>query len=239
MNLYSVSILLPVLNETFSLRQTIEIISADCDQYIKEYLIICCEKTIEASRKTIIDLQLIYGNKIIVLEQRLPFLGGAIREAFDACQGTHVIMMASDLETDPLLVKQFIEESKNAPDIIITATRWRGGVFKGYNPLKLILNYFFQKIFALIYWVKLSDMTFGYRIFPSKIVKSIRWEELRHPFLFETICKPLRLGVKVKEISCNWEARKEGESANTFFRNFDYFRTGVKIRFTKKRKILK
>ena len=82
-------------------------------------------------------------------------------------------------------------------------------------------------------------MTFGYRIFPTKLVRSIRWEEVRHPFLFETVLKPLRLGVKVKEIPSVWKARQEGESANTFFRNFEYFKTGIRIRFYSKNKILK
>jgi hypothetical protein len=236
---FSVSILLPVINETFSLKQTMDIVAASSDEDIREYIIICCKKTTEGSRKTITELQEIYGDKIVVLEQKLPFLGGAIRDAFDVCRGTHALLMASDLETDPSLVKPFIEESKKNPDIIVTATRWKGGRFKGYNPVKLVFNFIFQKLFALIYWVKLSDMTFGYRIFPSKLVKSIRWEELRHPFLFETICKPLRLGVKVKEISCDWEARLEGESANTFLRNFDYFRTGIKIRLYSRSRILK
>jgi hypothetical protein len=239
MNNISVSILLPVINETFSLKQTIDIIAASSSNYIEEYLIVCCKKTTGESRKTISELQQIHGDKIVVLEQTLPFLGGAVRDAFDICRGTHIIMMASDLETDPTLVKSLIEESIKAPEIIITATRWKGGGFKGYNPIKLILNFLFQKIFSLLYWVNLSDMTFGYRIFPSILVKSIHWEEVRHPLLFETLLKPLRLGVKVKEIPSSWKARQEGTSANTFFRNFEYFKTGIKILFYNRNKILK
>jgi hypothetical protein len=82
-------------------------------------------------------------------------------------------------------------------------------------------------------------MTYGFRIFPAALVHSIQWEELRHPFLFETILKPLRLGVRVKEIPGVWAVRKEGESQNTFFRNFEYFPIGLKVRFTDKEKLLK
>lgn len=179
-------------------------------------------------------------DKIVVHTQKLPFLGGAVREAFDLCHGTHVIMMASDLETDPNLVQKLIEEEKKNPEMIVTATRWRkGGDFQGYNPLKLVFNYLFQKFFSLLYGVNLSDMTYGYRIFPTSLVQSIQWEELRHPFLFETILKPLRLGVQVKEIPGVWSARKEGQSQNTFLRNFEYFPIGLKVRFTKKSNLLK
>jgi len=82
-------------------------------------------------------------------------------------------------------------------------------------------------------------MTFAYRIFPTKLVQAIQWDELRHPFLFETLVKPLKLGVPVTEISSRWRARMEGESQNSFFRNFVYFRTGLKTRFASRQSILK
>lgn len=238
---FSVSVILPVINETFSLKQTIEIVASENDAVeIAEYLIVVCKKTTEASREAIKEAQAVYGSKVVLLEQKLPFLGGAIRDAFDACKGTHVIMMASDLETDPHLVKDFIRLEKENPHAIITATRWKTkGGFSGYNPFKLAFNWVFQLVFSIFYRTRLSDMTYGYRIFPSELVKSIHWEELRHPFLFETIIKPLRLKTKVVEIPTKWEARKEGESQNTFLRNFEYFRIGIKGLFYSKENILK
>lgn len=237
---FSVSIILPVINETFSLRQTVEIITSEAAADVCEYIVVVCKKTTEESRTVIKQLQDTYGSKITLLEQKLPFLGGAIRDAFDICRGSHVIMMASDLETDPHLVQEFIKLEKENPRMIITATRWKTkGGFKGYNPLKLAFNWIFQLFFSILYRTNLSDMTYGYRIFPSEIIKSINWEELRHPFLFETLIKPLRLGVKIVEIPTKWEARKEGESQNPFFRNFEYFRIGIKGLFYSRKKILK
>ena len=236
----SVSVILPVTDETFSLRQTVDTIASSCGDEIKEFIIIIYKKTTEESLKVIQQLQNDYGKKIIVHSQKLPFLGGAVREGFDLSSGTHVIMMASDLETDPNLVRKLIDEEKQDPEIIVTATRWaKGGDFEGYNPLKLFLNYIFQKFFSILYGTRLTDMTYGFRIFPAALVHSIQWEELRHPFLFETILKPLRLGVRVKEIPGVWAVRKEGESQNTFFRNFEYFPIGLKVRFTDKEKLLK
>jgi hypothetical protein len=70
-------------------------------------------------------------------------------------------------------------------------------------------------------------------------VRSIRWEELKHPFLFETIVKPLRLGVEVVEVPSTWRVRTEGVSHNTFLTNFFYFRIGLRTLFMPRRKILK
>lgn len=241
MSTHSVSCIVPVINETFSLEQTIAAVESQNGASILEYIIVVSNaKTTPESFAVIEKLQQQCGSKVVVHRQTLKFLGGAIRESFEIARGTHTVMMSSDLETDPNLVKEFIALSKEQPEIIITATRWKGGGgFDGYNPLKYLLNAVFQKFFSLLYRTHLSDMTYGYRIFPTALVQKIHWEELKHPFLLETILKPLKLGVKAIEIPCRWEARKEGVSQNPFFNNFIYFRIGLKVLFLKKEDILK
>jgi glycosyltransferase involved in cell wall biosynthesis len=236
----SVSIILPVMNETYSLRQTVEVIEQTSKSDVKEYLIVICDRTTAASVAVCDEIKKKLGERVIIHVQKMRFIGGAIREAFDLASASHVILMASDLETPPETVKELIAESKARPDWIITTSRWmKGGKFYGYSLLKKALNFVFQKMFSLLYWVNLSDMTYAYRIFPTPLMQAIEWEELKHPFLLETIIKPLRLGVKAKEIPAVWRARTEGESQNTFLGNFVYFRIGWRVRFRVKSDILK
>ncbi len=141
-----------------------------------------------------------------------------MREAFELSNGSHTIMMSTDLETDPNVVSKFICLAKKNPASIITASRWlKGGNFEGYNLIKLLANYLFQKIFALFYCSNLTDLTYAYRIFPTPLIHAIKWEELKHPFFLETIIKPIKLGVKVIEIPTVWRCRTEGESQNSVF----------------------
>ena len=137
-------------------------------------------------------------------------------------------------------VGTLIAEAEKNPSGIVAASRWiKGGAFHGYSKVKLICNWIFQHFFSFLYGTRLSDMTYGYRILPTRLVQAIRWEELRHPFYLETVVKPLRLGVPVTEIPSVWYARIEGESQTSFFRSFAYFRIGLKTRFASKRSILK
>lgn len=199
--LAGVTVILPVVNETASLQQTVDIILRDIKDDVREFLIVICERTTPSALAVVEQLRQNLGNLVIVHHQRLPFLGGALREAFDLARGSHVILMASDLETDPRLVKKMVEEEKKNPAGIVTASRWiPGGSFQGYSGIKLLLNAIFQRCFSAVYGTILTDMTYAYRIMPTRLVQTIRWEELRHPFLFETIIKPLRLGVDVIEI---------------------------------------
>jgi glycosyltransferase involved in cell wall biosynthesis len=228
-----VSVILPVINETFSLTKTVELILLDNQKDIYEILIIISKtKTTISSKQIIKKLELSYQNIIKVFNQDLPFIGGAIQKGFKEISGTHVIMMASDLETDPKDVNKLISTSRANPDSIVTANRWLiGGGFHKYNKIKLLLNYFFQNLLKIIYNTNLSDITYGYRIFPSHIVKKISWKELKHPFFLETILKPIKMKTNIIEIPSSWKARLEGESQNNFMDNFLYIKTALMIKF--------
>lgn len=245
MNLFqNVSILLPTLNETFSFTQTIEIILDECSpEDICEFLAIVCERTERESLKAIeegrrlaqekgIDLQILYQN--------LPYAGGALRDGIMAAKGSHILMMAPDLETDPHNVKDFIAAGKQYPGDMITASRWlQKGSFHGYNKLKYILNLIFQRFFSWFYRVKLTDISFAYRLAPTGLLQSIKWEEMKHPFFLETALKPIKLGIKIHEIPSSWSARREGESQNSLLQTFKYLKIAFKVKFEKGEKLLK
>ena len=227
------SIILPVINETFSLEKTIKIIMEENKNYIEEIIIITSKyKTLSKSITIIEELKKKYLEKVFHYTQDLPFIGGAIQKGFEVCNGSHVVMMASDLETNPDDIKKMIICSINNPDSIITASRWISNKsFKNYNYLKLVLNYIFQNILKILFFSNLSDMTYGYRLFPSKLVKKIKWVELKHPFLLETLLNPIKLNINIIEIPSKWIARTEGVSQNTFMTNFLYLLTALRIKF--------
>lgn len=234
----SLSVVLPTLSETTSLTHTIECLVGDLRADLVQILVIVCDRTTPEAMACAEAAVEKYPDLVSIHWQDLPFFGGAVRKAFEVSTGSHTILMASDLETRPEDAPVLVAAAKENPDAVITASRWRGGGFKGYNPVKLVANWLFQKIFALLYWTNLSDMTFGYRILPTYLTKEIHWEELRHPFVLETIVKPLRLGVRAIEVPTSWAARVEGESANPFLRNFEYFRPGLRVRFMSRDAIL-
>ena len=180
------------------------------------------------------------GYTFLILWQKRPFAGGAVRDAIDIASGSHLIMMSTDLETDPHIVSKLIETEKKNPGDITTASRWlQKSNFVGYDRKKYFLNFCFQKIFSLYYGVNLTDMTYAFRIFPTKLMKRIQWEELKHPFYLETALKPIRLGIPFHEIPAKWTSRQEGESQNSFLQTFAYVMPALKIRFYSKKRILR
>ena len=237
------SVILPAMDETYSLAQTVDIIMDTCKREdLAEIIIVVCDRSTKECIKTAKEIEAKYGNiiPVTVYKQKKPYVGGAVQEGIEISRGSHVVLMSSDLETDPHLIKDFIQIEKENPDKIVTATRWKkGGGFKGYNKVKLVANCIFQRLIALLFLVNLSDITYAYRIFPKDLMQSIRWEELKHPFFLETALKPIRLNVDFIEVPVKWKARTEGVSQNSFWANFKYFRTAWHVRFMKKGDILK
>lgn len=211
----NVSVILPAINETFSFEKTVDVILDTCrKEDLGEFIAVVCERTTQDCLESIQNSKRRCEAENIpftLLWQKRPYAGGACQDAIDICKGSHLIIMGSDLETNPAMVHELIDEERIHPDAITAASRWlKKGSFSGYDKIKEILNFLFQHIFSFYYGVKLTDMTFGFRVCPTELMQDIKWEEMRHPFFLECLLKPIRLGVKVFEVPASWSPREEG-----------------------------
>lgn len=238
------SVLVAAVNETFSLRETVEELRRFCrPEDLAEILILLHpDRTTPGCRETAEALVSASDGRppVRILYQALPFAGGAYRSAIPEAKGSHCVMMSADLETPPEAVGRMIAESKRAPGAVVTASRWMaGGGFSGYSRVKIVCNAIFQKLIAAMFLTRLSDLTYAFRLFPTALLRMVDWRELRHPFFLETSIVPLRLGVPFVQIPANWRPRAEGESQNTFLANFRYFRTAFRVRFARRSSLLR
>ena len=225
------TIVLPVVTETDALDETVRRLLTSSRADIGELLIVVCDRTTPESLARCRGLEAEHGALVRIHHQQLPYLGGALREAFDLAAGSHLVMMASDLETDPATVPDLIEVARRRPDAVVTASRWAaGGSFSDYGMARVAANWVFQRLASAIYSTALTDATYGYRLFPTALVQAIRWEGLRHELLLESVLKPLRLGVEVIEVPTTWAARQEGESQNSLSTQARYVGTLVRTR---------
>ena len=220
---YSVSIILPILNEINSLKKTLKIL--DKINVRKEYLIIYSNKLTEAKvKKEIIKLKTKYKN-IRSKPQQRSFVGGAIDLGIKLAKKNYIAIMASDLETNPYELKNMIKVSKKNPKYIISADRWIGQKgFSNYGMIKFLSNFFFQKIIRIFFRYEILDFTFAYRLYPKKALKGYKIKELRHGFALEILLNPVRKGFKVITLPAKWKKRIEGSSSITINSYFSYLR---------------
>jgi len=233
-----ITFILPVLNETDALRTTVETIERLAGEHVAEILIVVADRTTGDAMQTAEHLRRQRPEVVRIHRQNLPRLGGALRDAFEAARGRHLMLMASDLETDPERIPDFIAAMGRGDCDVVAASRWLpGGGFDGYGRLRVVLNWIFQQALRCLYLTRLTDLTFAYRLYRREALSGIRWEQLGHPFLLECLLKPMRLGARVAEIPCRWRCRDEGDSAGSFRQMLCYVPLALRIRFCAKRRI--
>ena len=96
-----VSVLVPVMNETTALRTTVDVVVRENLVHLNEVLVVTSPRTTTQSLAVAAELQARYPKIVRVVQQQRPFLGGALQDGFAWARGTHILMMAADLETDP------------------------------------------------------------------------------------------------------------------------------------------
>ena len=112
---YSISIILPVINEINSLIYTLKILKKIKEK--KEFLIIYSE--ILTSKTNLAKLNKLKknDNSIKIYKQVKPYVGGAIMCELINQKKKYIVIMASDLETNPHEVKRMIKLSKETQDL--------------------------------------------------------------------------------------------------------------------------
>ena len=236
----SVSVVIPAIDETDSLRESIEIILGTCDlKDLNEIFIVVCERTTPECIRVINSF--IQSEKEVPVRlyyQVRPGLGAALHEAMQRVKGSHVVNMAADMDTDPYVIKDMIYAAKNHPEAVILASRWiKGGGFSGYGRIYKLLNYMFNKMLQILFMTKVSDLTYGFRFAPVDKTLSVKWDSKGFSIGMETNLKMLRLGYKIIEVPAVWRVRNQGDSQNSFFTKVKYLGTVLKVRFESKASI--
>ena len=224
------SVVVTVFTETLSIHETMAALLANDRGYIHEILLVISPRASEESFAICRGYARQDPRVRVLVQKNNPGIGWAYREGMEAASGNYIVLMAADLETEPAAVNRMVEKIVNTQCDGVIANRWLpGGGFTNYDPLKYVLNWLFQKLFKLLFWTKLGDLTFGFKILSRQITREIEWRGTLHEICVETTIKPLKRGFRLEQVPSVWVGRKEGRSVNTFFRNFRYVRMAFQV----------
>jgi glycosyltransferase involved in cell wall biosynthesis len=228
------SVVVTVYSETFSINETIETLLRRDRGYIKEILLVVSPKASGETFGICHKWEAQEPRVKILVQKNNPGIGWAYREGMQAASGNYVALMAADLETEPAAVDRMVDKILETQCDEVVANRWMpGGRFVNYDPVKLVLNWIFQAVFKVLFWTRIGDLTFGFKILSKALTEAIAWEGTLHEICIETTVKPIRMGFHLEQVPTVWVGRREGTSVNAFFRNFRYVRTAFKTLFSR------
>ena len=227
---FRISVVLPVFSETRTVREIVDWLCVHLEPWLFEVIIVVSPRS---SRESIAVCQELARTdpRVRVFEQREnPGVGRAFREGYARVRGNVVLSMDSDGEMEPATIPRMIAEMARGNLGLVVGSRWLpGGGFVGYSPAKRWLNWGFQQLFRILFRTRLHDLTYGFKLMRSELVRNISWEAIYQEIGCETTLKTIRLGFPVAEVPTTWRARVEGRSTNNFARNFRYVGMAVSI----------
>ncbi len=241
MKFSSVTIIVGTTNEKESLICTVDTIMSTCNEADIDKILLVKSKDASADcNYAIALLEKKYPGKVCGLEQSRPYVGGAIRDGFDAADSSHIMLLPSDLGVSLDCVPEMIAQAKKNPLVISKTSRWlEKGCFHNYNGTRKCFNFMAQLFLKVLYCVKLTDFTSPVQTAPAEAYEKSDWKELNFPFLLEMVLVPLRLGYIFEELPVQCYERKEGFSRNSVKQTALYLKTALRVRFTPKSKLIK
>tara|TARA_E500000178_G_scaffold339215_1_gene380388 strand:- start:1910 stop:2623 length:714 start_codon:yes stop_codon:yes gene_type:complete len=220
------SILIPVRNESESLRDTAEYFSKNLSNIIYEIIIIndfSDDDTLEKARTLFQDKK-----NFKVIDNKKKGLGGAINLGIKEAQGINLVIMMADRSDDikDLINYNNLMNSGNY-DAILGSRFLPESIISEYPFRKLVLNRLFNYFVGLIFFNKYNDYTNAFKIYKKEVLMEIR------PLISESFNIFLEIPLKIisrkyryKIVPINWIGRKKGSS------KFKIKELGAKYLFT-------
>jgi dolichol-phosphate mannosyltransferase len=227
---FRISVVLPVFSETRTVREIVDWLRTNLEPWLFQVVIVISPRSSHDSIEVCQELARTDSRVQVFEQQENPGVGRAFREGFRRVTGNVVLSMDSDGEMELATIPRMIAEMANGNLGLVVGSRWLpGGGLVGYSPAKRWLNWGFQQIFRILFRTRLHDLTYGFKLMRTELVRNISWEAIYQEIGCETTLKTIRLGVPASEVPTTWRARTEGRSTNTFARNFRYVGMALSI----------
>lgn len=206
------SIIIPVYNE----EKTIEkILKKVLGSPIKKEVIVVNDGSTDETLKILGK----YKKEITyVSHQKNLGKGRAIRTGLKYVSGEIVLIQDADLEYDPSdyqnLIKPIIEKKAK----VVYGSRWLGK-----RKVKLSVFYLGTRLLTwitnLLYGTKITDESCGYKVFNTKLLKSLKLESRGFEFCPEVTAKLARKGIQITEVPIKYTPRSMSEGKKIKWRD--------------------
>jgi hypothetical protein len=151
-----VSVVIPTLNEADSIGWVLGRIP----EWVSEVVLVdglSVDETERVARQLRPDL--------VVVHQRAPGKGSALRAGFAAAQGEHIVMLDADGSLDPAEMPRFIDALEEGADFVKGSRYLSGGGSADLTRLRSAGNRALARLANLLYGARFTDLCYGYCAF--------------------------------------------------------------------------
>lgn len=206
----TLSIIIPVYNEKNTILEIIRRIEEVNlgDIYFKKEIVIVDDKSTDGTRDILRKLEDRYK---IVYRSENGGKGAAIITGLENVLGDYVIIQDADLEYDPRDYKKMLECAvKNNAEVVYGSRRL--GHQNKYSHLSFYLGgILLTWVTKILYGINITDESTCYKLFKTKLIKSLSLETKGFDFCPEVTAKVAKKRIKIYEVPINYYPRHKNE----------------------------
>jgi len=144
--------------------------------------------------------------------------GNAIRTGLKHVKGRIVLIQDADLEYDPSDYPNLIKPIEQGKAKVVYGSRWLEK--KKFKPSVFYLGtQFLTWVTNLLYGTKITDESCGYKVFETKLLKSLSLKSKGFEFCPEVTAKIARKGIQIIEVPITYTPRSIGEGKKIKWRD--------------------
>lgn len=200
------SVIIPVYNEKPTLEILVKKVLA---VKIPKEIILVDDGSTDGSRELVKKLSNLSGIRAI-FHPRNQGKGMAIRSGIKEASGDYIIIQDADLEYDPQDYFKLLKPIKDGKAQVVYGSRFTGE-HRNMFFWHWVANQFLTLVTNVFYNTTLSDMETCYKVFPRRLLQSIKLNCRRFEFEPEITAKILRQGVRIYEVPISYAGREYSE----------------------------
>lgn len=214
MKIKSLSIIIPTFNEAKTIKTVIKNVQAVNLGKVKKEIIIIDDASTDNSKAILSKLS---GIKYF-RHQKNQGKGAAIHTALKHVQGDYVLIQDADLEYDPQDIPSLLDPVLTDKAEVIYGSRFLGP-HKNMLFWHMAGNKFLSLMTNILFNTTLSDMEVGYKLIPTKLIKSFDLTSKRFGFEPEITAKILNTKHRIYEVPISYSGREFSEGKKITWRD--------------------
>lgn len=172
--------------------------------------------------------------KIRIIQQMGKGKGDALRLGFAVCTGDIIVMLDGDGSTDPQEIPRFVEALLRGNDFAKGSRFLAGGGSTDITSPRRLGNYMLCQVVNLLYWIRFSDLCYGYNAFWRYCLEYIQPDSNGFEVETQISLRIHKASLKIVEVPSMEHPRIYGQSnLRTLRDGWRVLKTIVKERYTK------
>ena len=232
------SILIPVYNEEKTIERLLKKVNEISILDVEKEIIVIDDGSTDRTNKLIEKLHK-EGKIILIKHDRNQGKGAAIRSGLNHATGDYTIIQDADLEYDPADIASLLTPIIEKKTEVVYGTRLRRlpNFKRDERTIRFFIHYIGNKMLSIItsvfYGQWITDMETGYKLIPTKVMKTLKLNSTGFEMESEITAKLLKKRYRIYEVSISTNPRgyKEGKKLNTVKDGFRALWALIKYRF--------